>query len=332
MQRRLLALSLAVGLAGAVPWAPAAEAQTIAQNRRPPRRPPRRPRPPRTPAPPPQAVDDENIVAHAEPLPATPAPEPPPTRPVEAPPPPAEPAPEWRYPGLDLSVGGRVFSRSLSWDNDAAQALRPYDLAAAPGLRVALEAFPGALADARAARLFGVVAQFETAVALSTVDARGRSYDTTAWSLMAGLKVRAPFETERHELALVVAYRRQEFAVRGAGDAPVNGAPDLTYQSLQAGIASRWNVSRRVGITLDAAYLAVLDTGQLGEVFPHVSTSGVDAALGLAIGLAAGVEVRVGGEFRSYFHSFNPERGDRYPLTGATDMQFGGWLAVALRR
>ncbi len=244
----------------------------------------------------------------------------------------AEPEPEWRYPGLDLAVGGRVFSRSLSWDNDTTQALRPYDLSAAPSLRVAGEFFPGALTSARAGRLIGAVVHFDTAVGLSTVDARGRNYDTSAWSLLAGLKVRAPFETERHELALVVAYRRQEFAVRGEGDVPVSGAPDLTYQSLQAGIASRWALSHRVALSLDAAYLAVLDTGQLGEVFPHVSTSGVDVVGGIAIALAAGVEIRAAGEFRSYFHSFNPERTDRYQLTGATDMQFGGFLAVAFRR
>lgn len=328
MRRLLFALSLSVGLTGLAAPGPV-QGQTLAQNRR--RRPPRRP--PRTPPPPPQVVDAESPIAHAEPLPpAANTPPPEAVRAVATPPPPVEPAPEWRYPGLDLSVGGRVFSRSLSWDNDTTQALRPYDLSAAPALRVAAELFPGALGSARAGRLIGAVVGFETAIALSTVDARGRSYDTSAWSLVAGLKVRAPFETERHELALVVAYRRQEFAVRAQGDVAVNGAPDLTYQAVQAGLASRWALSRRVAVTLDAAYLAVLDTGQLGEVFPHVSTSGVDATAGVAIALAAGVEVRAGGDFRAYFHGFNPERGDRYQLTGATDMQFGGWLAVALRR
>jgi hypothetical protein len=331
MRRSVLALSLSIGLLG-LAAAGSSEAQTLVQNRRPVRRPVRRP--PRTPPPPPaQVVDDENVIAHAVPLPAATPPSPQAARALATPPPsPPEPAPEWRYPGLDVSVGGRVFSRSLSWDNDTAQALRPYDLSAAPALRVAAELFPGALTDSRVGRLVGAVVHFDTAVGLSTVDARGRSYDTSAWSLLAGLKVRAPFETERHELALVVAYRRQEFAVRGEGDAPVNGAPDLTYQSLQAGLASRWALSRRVAISLDAAYLAVLATGQLGDVFPHVGTHGVDVVAGVAVALAAGVEVRAGGEFRSYFHSFNPERGDRYQLTGATDQQFGGWLAVALRR
>ena len=47
---------------------------------------------------------------------------------------------------------------------------------------------------------------------------------------------------------------------------------------------------------------------------------------------AVRLELRAGADFRSYFHSFNPEAGDRYPLTGATDQQLAGWLAVALRR
>jgi len=330
MRRSVLALSLSVGLLG-LAAAGSSDAQTLVQNRRPVRRPVRRP--PRTPPPPPpQAVDNEDIIAHAEPLPAAPSPPPEAVRAIATPPPPTDPAPEWRYPGLDVLIGGRVFSRTLSWDNDTTQALRPYDLSAAPALRVAAEVFPGAISDARVGRLIGAVVHFDTAVGLSTVDARGRSYDTSAWSLLAGLKVRAPFETERHELALVVAYRRLEFAVRGEGDVPVNGAPDLTYQSLQAGLASRWALARRVAIALDAAYLAVLSTGQLGDVFPHVTTHGVDVTPRVALALAAGLEVRPGGALRSYFHSFSPERGDRYQLTGATDQQFGGWLAVALRR
>ena len=47
---------------------------------------------------------------------------------------------------------------------------------------------------------------------------------------------------------------------------------------------------------------------------------------------AGGVEVRAGADFRSYFHALNPEPGDQYSLTGATDQQLAGWLAVALRR
>jgi hypothetical protein len=328
--RRLLALSLSLGLLAAAAAAPAAHAQTLAQNRRRPvRRPPRRQPPP--PQPPPQVVDEESAIAHAVPLPAAP-----PT-PVVAPPPPAEPAPEpdesgWRYPGLDVTVGARVFTRSLSWDGDATQAMRPYDLSAAPALRLGLEVYPGALTDSRAARLFGVVVQYETAIALSTVDARGRSYDTATSSLLAGLKVRAPFATERHEFALLVAYRAQDFTVRGEGDVPVNGAPDLSYGSLQVGITSRWALSRRFALSLDASYLAVLGTGQLGEVFPHASSFGLDVAAGVAVAIAAGFEVRAGADFRSYFHSFNPEDGDALALTGATDQQLAGWLAVALRR
>ncbi len=327
--RRLLALSLSFALVGSLVTAPS---DALAQRRPAPtrgRRPPRRPPPP---PPPPQVVDDESAIAHAVPLPP-PTPVPERVSPPEPVTPPETPGPaEWRYPGLDVSVGARVFTRSLIWDGDAMQAMRPYDLSAAPALRLGVELFPGALTDSRVARLFGVVVQYETAIALSTVDARGRNYDTSTSSLLAGLKVRAPFETERHELALLVAWRRQDFTVRAEGDVPVSGSPDLGYSSVQVGLASRWALSHRVAISLDASYLAVLETGQLAEVFPHVSSFGLDVVAGLAVGIAGGVEVRAGADFRSYFHSFNPEMGDRYALTGATDQQFAGWLAVALRR
>lgn len=324
--RRLLALSLTLGLLGSlvVPPSSAHAQPRPAPNRR---RRPTRPRPPPTPP-----VADAEPIAHAVPLPSAPVtPEPPPrAEPIN----PVEPptAPEWRYPGIDLSVGARLFTRTMSWDGDATQAMRPYDLSAAPALRLGVELFPGAIADSRVARLFGVVFQYEMAIALSTVDARGRSYDTATSSLLAGLKVRAPFESERHELALLVAYRRQDFTVRAEGDLPVSGAPDLGYASVQLGLASRWQLSHRIALSLDASYLAVLETGQLAEVFPHTSAFGVDVVAGLAIAIAGGVEVRAGADFRSYFHSFNPEPGDRYALTGATDQQLAGWLAVALRR
>jgi len=326
--RRLLALSLSLGLLGSLLASPS---DALAQRRPTPtrRRPPRRPPPP--PPPPPQVVDNESAIAHAVPLPPPTQPERT-QRPEPVAPPPAPPPPEWRYPGFDVSVGARIFTRTMSWDGDATQAMRPYDLSAAPALRLAIELFPGALTDSRVARLFGVVAHYETAIALSTVDARGRNYDTATSSLFAGLKVRAPFETERHELALVVGYRRQDFTVRGEGDVAVNGAPDLGYSSVQFGLSSRWALSHRVAFSLDASYLAVLETGQLAEVFPHVSSFGLDVLAGLAIGIAGGVELRAGADFRSYFHSFNPEAGDRYALTGATDQQLAGWLAVAVRR
>ena len=320
--RRLLALSVMLGLAASV-VGPASDA--VAQNR--PANHRRRPPAPHRPPEPPPAEPPPSIIAHAVPVelsppPATPAPEPAP-----------EPAPrEWRYPGLDVSVGARVFTRSLSWDGDTMQSLRPYDLSAAPAVRLTAEVFPGALTDSRVARMFGAVFHFDTAFALTTVDARGRHYDTSTASLLAGVKVRAPFESERHELALLVAYRRQSFSVRGDGDAPVTGAPDLAYESLQLGVTSRWALSHRVAITVDAAYLAVLATGQLAELFPHVSTSGLDLGAGVAVGVAAGFELRAGVDFRAYFHSFNPADGDRYPLTGATDQQFAGSLAVAYRR
>ena len=327
--RRLLTLSLSLGLLTATANPTSVLAQTLAQNRR---RPPRRPPPPPPPPPPPHSVDDESAIAHAVPLPA-PNPAPAPSLSLATPPPPpAAPPPEWRYPGIDVSVGARVFTRTLRWDGDSTQAMRPYDLSAAPALRLGIELFPGALADSPAARLFGVVFQYEMAIALSSVDARGRSYDTSASSLLAGLKVRAPLSTERHELALLVAYRRQDFTVRGEGDAPVTGAPDLDYGSLQVGLTSRWSLSRRIALTLDASYLVVLGTGQFGELFPHATSFGLDVVAGVAVALAGGVEVRAGADFRSYFHSFNPEVGDRYDLTGATDQQLAGWLAVALRR
>ena len=281
--RRLLALSLALGLLGSFVACPA---DALAQ----PRPAPGRRRRPSRPAPPPPVVDDGTTVAHAVPLPAATMTPPAPSV-VDVPPPRSGElvAPEWRYPGIDVFVGARVFTRSLSWSGDTTQAMRPYDLSAAPALRFGVELFPGAIADSRVARLFGVVFQYETAIALSTVDARGRSYDTSTSSLLAGIKVRAPFETERHELALLVAYRRQDFTVRAAGDVPVNGAPDLGYASLQLGLASRWQLSHRLALSLDAAYLAVLDTGQLAAVFPHTSSFGIDVVAGLADAIAGGV-------------------------------------------
>ena len=321
--RRLLALSLALGLFGSFLARPSdALAQAgPTQGRR--RRPLRA-------APPPPMADDGGTVAHAVPLTTTMAA--PLVLDVPLPRADDQALPEWRYPGIDISVGTRVFTRSLSWSGDTTQAMRPYDSSAAPTLRLGVELFPGAITGSRVARLFGVVFQYDRAIALSTVDMRGRNYETSTSSLLAGVKMRAPFETERHELAVLVAYRRQDFTVRAEGDVPVNGAPDLGYASLQFGIASRWQLSHRIALSLDAAYLAVLDTGQLAMVFPHTSSFGVDVVAGVAVSIALGIEVRAGADFRSYFHALNPEPGDRYSLTGATDQQLAGWLAIAVRR
>ncbi len=320
--RRFLALSIALGLLGSFIVCPS---KALAQ---PGPTPGRRVRPPR-PVSSPSVLDDGITVAHAVPLSSSM-----PTLLLEVPLPRVDDraSPEWRYPGIDISVGTRVFTRSLSWSGDTTQAMRPYDSSAAPTLRLGVELFPGAITDSRVARLFGVVLQYDRAIALITVDMRGRNYETSSSSFLAGVKVRAPFDTERHEIAVILSFRRQDFTVRAEGDMPVNGAPDLGYASLQLGIASRWQLSHRVALSLDAAYLAVLDTGQLAAVFPHTSSFGVDIVAGVAVAIALGIEVRAGLDFRSYFHALNPEPGDRYSLTGATDQQLAGWLAIGVRR
>jgi hypothetical protein len=222
----------------------------------------------------------------------------------------------------------------LFFTDDVFQQLRPYSLPLAPAVSGALEFYPGALVSSGVASWFGIVARGDLGIALSSTDAQGRAYTTTAYAFMVGARMRVRFW--RAEAALTLAYDAQTFSLQreDAGRAPPDGIPNVAYQSLRVGLSTRVQLVPRFAIRAGGAWLAVLDAGEFsGEnFFPRVSGGGVEATLGMAFAIVRHLEVRLDGDWRRYYFSMNPVVGDRLVAGGAADDYYGATLSIAFRR
>lgn len=317
----------------------------LAQTRPPPRPPLRRSlRPPARPPPPTEAsvplVSEEapSLPTPAEPE-ATPSPAPP-ASPARLQPPPAPAAlpvaddPLRARPVVfDGFVGLRGFGRNLYFTDDFFQRLRPYTLSFAPALAVSFEWYPGAHFTRAAISSFALVACGEYGFGFASVDAQGRRYDTEAWGVSVGLRVRRTFW--RVEVGFTLAYGHQVFALdrTSAGEAPPEGIPNVAYQSVRAGFSGRINLHRRLALTVGFTWLTVLSAGEIDgpDYFPRSFVGGFEVHLGVAVPLVRDLEARFAVDWRRYFHHMNVVPGDRLVAGGAADDFPAATLGIAWR-
>jgi hypothetical protein len=253
---------------------------------------------------------------------------------VERPAPPIAPTAPRRPVALDAQLGVRMFARDQRYTDDLFQRLRPYRVVGVPSLSAAVEFYPGALFTSGAASWFGVVLAADFAPYLTSGDAQGRTYPTTVYGVTAGARARYTFW--RAEVGLTVAYTRQEFSIdRGAVDqAPPEGIPSVTYESLRVAASGRVQLVPRVAVMARGGYLATLGFGELGgdDFFPRASGGGVEAGAGAAVSIVGGLEGRLDLDWRRYFLSMNPVVGDRLVAGGSADDFYSATLSVAYRR
>lgn len=241
-----------------------------------------------------------------------------------------EPAPQV----LDASLGLRMYGRSMVYTDDLFRRLRPYRVVGVPALAGEVTFYPGALVSRGAASWFGVVVGGELTPYLNSIDAQNRSYSTTAYTLSAGAIGHRTFG--RVELSLALSYVRQVFSIDRSSVtvAPPEGIPSVTYESLRALLAARVRVTSRLSAAGSFGALLPLGFGELGSdgFFPRVSGGGVEASVGAGFALTTSLEARLTLDWRRYFLSMNPQRGDRLIAGGAADDFYGATLGVAFRR
>lgn len=274
----------------------------------------------------------------AEPDPAEPKPtEPKPTPTRAAPPPEAAPSP--RPPTvpsqggavlLDASLGAASLLRLLDYSDDLFGALREYRLpmSALGALRV--EAWPAARMGGTLS-YFGLTASAEQSFLLKSGTKGGPSFSTNAQRITLGLLGRLPVQSA--EVTLSAAYGWQDFSISGEGDSARPDIPNVTYRFLRGGAGLRVDVTPRVAALASAAYLHVLDSGQIAtsDYFPRLTVAGVEAGLGAAWQFSSPWELRVGVDYRRYFFSMHPEPGDRLIAGGALDNYVVATAALGLR-
>jgi hypothetical protein len=265
----------------------------------------------------------------ADPKPADPKPAPAPAEKAPAP----RPTPDRSQDGavlLDAAIGAASLLRLLDYSDDLFGALREYRLpmSALGALRV--EAWPAARLGGAPSH-FGLTASAEQSILLKSGPRGGPSFATNAQRITLGLLGRLP--VQRAEVTLSAAYGWQDFSISGEGDPARPEIPNVTYRFLRGGAGLRMDVRPRLAVLASAAYLHVLDSGQIAtaEYFPRLTVAGVEAGLGAAWQFSSPWEVRVGVDYRRYFFDMHPEPGDRLIAGGALDNYVVATAALGLR-
>lgn len=233
---------------------------------------------------------------------------------------------------LRVTLRGGAMNRKFEYTDDLNGTLRPYDLGAAPFVRLDLEWYPLAGGDGAIGNL-GLVGGYQQAFAVSSETSDGGELDTSSRAFDVGLRWRFP--VGEHELGLSARYGQHSFEL---DDGDRNFIPSVNYGYVRPGLDGRLSFGS-VFLGLGLGYRIVLDSGEFAEEpwFPDQSVGAVDGRLefGLAFG---GLDVLLGAGIERYFYSLNPDP-DNVGVTedgdavagGALDQYLYGYLGIGYR-
>jgi hypothetical protein len=233
---------------------------------------------------------------------------------------------------LMLGLQGGILYRSL----EVADTQNPFNefqgqRGAFPTLEFMAGFYPVAFVDRGFFANVGVVGTIEQSLGgTATIEDTDNDIDTNLFGFSVGPRIRFFGLRERGEIAISGAYGMQrmtlDFDSAAAGEAPprsvtgsgVGGVPDVDYRFLRIGVDGSYRFSRGFGLNLDLGYRLVYNPGDdPGEIsgdfnaegeppfFPSDEADGFDAAASVDILLTKGLDLRLGGDLRYYFHDFN---------------------------
>jgi hypothetical protein len=230
-------------------------------------------------------------------------------------------------PALDIALGAALFTRNFTYKDDLYQQLQGYELGSAVAPAVDLTWAP----------LFGGRGYFTGHIAMSvglqSKSQDGTSFPTQAMAWGAGLGYRF-FIGEKSHVGLEARFERQTFIISGTATDPRPAIPNVGYSALAAGVDLRFSLFGPVSLLGGAAYRHLFAVGEIGSAdwYPHQTSMGLDANVGIGVELGSSFEIRILGALQRYGFSFNPEPGDPHIAGGATDTYLSGtmWLAWRL--
>jgi hypothetical protein len=231
---------------------------------------------------------------------------------------------------LEVSLGAASLLRIFDYSDDPSGLLREYQLPASVLGALRAEVWPAARRGGALAHL-GLTASAEQSLLLKSGIKGGPAFSTNAQRIVLGLLGRLPLR--KTELTLSAAYGWQDFSISGEGDPARPEIPNVTYRFLRGGTGLRMGITPRVAVLASAAYLHVLDSGQIAtsDYFPRLTVAGVEAGVGAAWQLSPPWEVRIGVDYRRYFFTMRTEPGDRPIVGGAADNYLVAAAALGLR-
>ena len=261
---------------------------------------------------------DEVVVKARAPVPEQPALD---SAPVDGP----SGAPD--RPFLEIGVGSRVFSRSMSFAQNV-NGLPGYRLDGGTGVAAELALHPFGASRATAntwAAGIGLYGAVNLSFGIATqVDASGVPSKTDAHGYEAGLRYRiaaGAFDLLPHGSYLV-----DNFATSG------DLSPNVHYQVLRAGLGTRAALSSHFSLRASVDYLHVLSAGALtSTAFPRATVNGVDVSLGAGYGIGKTFEIQAAGALRRYGFDMRSRPGDPFVAGGASDQYLSMIIGLAYR-
>jgi len=232
---------------------------------------------------------------------------------------------------LEAHVGLRAINRGFRYIDDRSGMVRPYDMPLGPSLVLGAEWYPAGHFTNDAIAHLGVTASVEQSLFLTSAGPNGASYPTSESYLALGAKLRLPLGPSRVTIDAAIA--RHGFTVEA--EHPRDPPPDIATVGYTHG---RFGLGTRIAmgalqLTFDAAYLLVLDAGEIGEShwFPNTTAHGISAAIGFIYPLGDNFQLRGSLDGRVYLLDFHTTEDDANVVAGALDRFTGATVAVAWR-
>jgi hypothetical protein len=178
------------------------------------------------------------------------------------------------------------------------------------------EVYPLARSDLGVLRGVGIAGGYGRAVGVASADTGGTRVDTSWQRFDVGLRGR--FDLGRAAMmGLDAGLGGIDFHFGDLAGATAL-LPSVTYRFLRVGPEVRVFLGN-VSVYGGGAYLPVLSTGSIGNLFPRATTGGIEARAGAAYLFAPNLEVSVGLGYTRFYYSLRPEPGDTNVAGGATD-------------
>ncbi|MHB8872453.1 MAG: hypothetical protein ACYC8T_02085 [Myxococcaceae bacterium] len=245
--------------------------------------------------------------------------------------------PKRRDPLFVLQVGPDLFARRFGYSGVETRNLRSYsaNLVVAPHFQA--ELYPLATLMRGLAAGFGIELGYSFGLGLQSRTCPpggecGPSHPTSLTRLDAGAKLRAKLGEGGTAIVPGVGYRSANFVVGAAADgSTLDGLPSISYSALVLNLGLEVPaMDDKLVIVLRGAVMPVLSAGEITgpEYFPRGSALGFEVAAGVGYRITPAIEARVIGRLTSYGLTLRPEEGAERRATGASDLYFGGNLAV----
>ncbi len=224
--------------------------------------------------------------------------------------------------GVRVHVGIEVGARWFRFEDPLkiATNLRPYEAVGVPLFVLGGEVRPLRWTRVAVLEDLGIAGEYAFVPSLDSELTDGRTFQTS-WD-RGRIDLRLPVRVGgRALLTGVLGYEWLGVSFVGAGELEA-ALPTVGYHLVRVGVEGEVPLSRTLSLLASFAYLAPVRGGPLYDRFRDPEVGGIDAGLGLGLGVARGTRLTLKLGYERFYSSFEPVPGDAYVAGGALD-QFG---------